>query len=41
MNTNKNDAQIMDVRSNVKIVLAALWAAHFLLWTFGDMAALL
>lgn len=25
----------------VKIILAALWTAHFLLWTFGDMASLL
>ena len=29
------------MKINVKIVLAALWAAHFLLWTFGDMASLL
>ena len=27
--------------TDVKIVLAALWIAHFLLWTFGDMASLL
>ena len=27
--------------TDVKIVLAALWTAHFLLWTFGDMASLL
>jgi hypothetical protein len=37
MNTNKETTQMTDV----KIVLAALWAAHFLLWTFGDMASLL
>ena len=30
-----------DVKVNVKIVLAALWAGHFLLWTFGDMLSLL
>ena len=41
MNDNKNNAQITDVQVNVKIVLAALWDAHLLLWTFGDMAALL
>lgn len=29
------------MKINVKIVLAALWTAHFLLWTFGDMASLL
>ena len=28
-------------KTDVKIILAALWSAHFLLWTFGDMAALL
>jgi hypothetical protein len=41
MGTNKKDTQLLDVKVNVKIVLAALWIAHFLLWTFGDMAALL
>lgn len=42
MNTeNKTTALLEDVKVNVKIVLAALWAAHFLLWTFGDMASLL
>ena len=28
-------------KTEVKIVLAALWIAQFLLWTFGDMASLL
>ena len=37
MNVNKETTQ----KVNVKIVLAALWAVHFLLWTFGDMASLL
>ena len=37
MNTNQESTKKMDVR----IVLAALWIAHFLLWTFGDMASLL
>ncbi len=41
MNTNKNTTHLADVKVNVKIVLAALWTAHFLLWTFGDMASLL
>lgn len=41
MNANRNGSHFTDVHINVKIVLAALWAAHFLLWTFGDMAALL
>ncbi len=30
-----------DVKINTKIMLAALWGAHFMLWTFGDMASLL
>ena len=37
MNTNKETNPMTDVR----IVLAALWISHFLLWTFGDMASLL
>ena len=37
MNTQKETTQ----KTDVKIVLAALWIAHFLLWTFGDMASLL
>ena len=37
MNVNKETTQ----KTDVKIVLAALWIAHFLLWTFGDMASLL
>ena len=42
MNTEiKNESILEDVKINVKIVLAALWIAHFLLWTFGDMASLL
>lgn len=42
MNTEiKNETILEDVKINVKIVLAALWIAHFLLWTFGDMASLL
>ena len=42
MVANKIHATILDdVKVNVKIILAALWAAHFLLWTFGDMASLM
>jgi hypothetical protein len=41
VDTNQNTTQLADEKINVKIILAALWAAHFLLWTFGDMAALL
>lgn len=36
-----NSAYLQDKKINVKIILAALWAAHFLLWTFGDMLSLL
>ena len=39
MNTNKKTAELVDMKINVKIVLAALWTGHFLLWTFGDMAS--
>jgi hypothetical protein len=37
MKTNTETTQTTDV----KIILAALWIAHFLLWSFGDMASLL
>ena len=37
MKTNKEATQTTDA----KIILAALWIAHFLLWSFGDMASLL
>ena len=37
MNTKKDTTQ----KTDVKIVLAALWTGHFLLWTFGDMASLM
>jgi hypothetical protein len=40
MNTNESN-QMAVAKVDVRIVLAALWTAHFLLWTFGDMAALL
>jgi hypothetical protein len=36
-----NSDHLEDVNVSVKLVLSALWAAHFLLWTFGDMVALL
>lgn len=36
-----NPNQLSDNRTDVKIILAALWTGHFLLWSFGDMAALL
>jgi hypothetical protein len=42
MMTNKTHTKSLDdSKVNVKIILAALWAAHFLLWSFGDMASLM
>jgi len=42
MDSNKKYAPILvDPKINVRIVLAALWITHFLLWTFGDMVSLL
>lgn len=37
----KSGMILEDVKINVRIILAALWASHFLLWTFGDMVSLL
>jgi len=40
--TRKKTTMVLeDVKVNVKIIIAALWVAHFLLWTFGDMVSLL
>jgi hypothetical protein len=33
--------RLADPKINVRILLAAFWISHFLLWTFGDMVALL
>ncbi len=40
-NDRKTTPIFEDVKINTKIILAALWAGHFMLWTFGDMASLL
>ena len=32
---------LVDPKVNVRILLAAFWIGHFLLWTFGDMLSLL
>jgi hypothetical protein len=37
MNTKNETIQ----KTDAKFVLAALWAGHFLLWSFGDMLSLL
>ncbi len=31
---------LVDPKVNIRILLAAFWISHFLLWTFGDMFAL-
>ncbi len=41
MKNKKNANDLIDPKVNVKIIIAALWASHFLLWTFGDMVSLL
>ena len=41
MNSKKEKVSLEDMKVNVKFILAALWTAHFLLWSFGDMASLL
>jgi hypothetical protein len=37
----QTEATLEDPKVNIRIVLAALWICHFLLWTFGDMLSLL
>jgi len=46
MNMEKSGSEKMnmvfdDPKINVRIILAAFWISHFLVWTFGDMVALL
>jgi len=41
MNGKKEKVSLEEMKVNVKFILAALWTAHFLLWSFGDMASLL
>ena len=41
MGARPDDSGLVDPRVNVRILLAAFWACHFLLWTFGDMLTLL
>ncbi len=36
-----SSVRLGDPKINVRILLAAFWISHFLLWTFGDMVALL
>lgn len=37
LNTNKKTAELEDVKINVKIKLAALWATLMFLYTYGDI----
>ena len=34
-------AGLVNPKVNIRILLAAFWIGHFMLWTFGDMLALL
>jgi hypothetical protein len=38
---NQSEAVLEDPKVNVRILIAAFWICHFLLWTFGDMLSLL
>ena len=40
-NLNQTESEFKNPDVNIRIVLASLWICHFLLWTFGDMFALL
>jgi uncharacterized membrane protein len=37
----RDSNRLKDPKINVRILLAVFWVSHFLLWTFGDMVALL
>ena len=37
----KTELMLENPKINVRIILAACWISHFLLWTFGDMVSLL
>jgi len=37
----QSGAVLEDPKVNVRILIAAFWICHFLLWTFGDMLSLL
>jgi hypothetical protein len=37
----KSETDLEDPKINVRLILAASWISHFLLWTFGDMVSLL
>ena len=35
------ESRLADAKVNIRVLLAAFWICHFLLWTFGDMLSLL
>jgi hypothetical protein len=35
------ESNLLGTKVNIRILLAALWICHLLLWTFGDMFSLL
>ncbi len=36
-----NGGNLANPKTNIRVVLAALWVCHFILWIFGDMFSLL
>lgn len=41
MSSRSTGSALADPKVSVRILLAAFWICHFLLWTFGDMLTLL
>lgn len=42
MSSEKEKGTVLaDPKVNIRILLAAFWICHFLIWTFGDMLSLL
>ena len=35
------DSGLVDAKVNIRVLLAAFWICHFILWIFGDMLSLL
>lgn len=37
MDGRPSDSGLVDPKVSIRVLLAAFWVAHFMLWTFGDM----
>jgi hypothetical protein len=37
----QTDSGLADAKVNIRVLLAAFWICHFILWIFGDMLSLL